>query len=215
MSSRRWIRHEMSGVLPPLLSLLSLLSGPKLDSAAPQLRGLGRPVRTTGSAFVEVKQQIVELAMAGRMPAELSRQFGVAAQRITAWVAQFAADRGKPVRGKGVESTAEREELARLQRHLQQERDILAKGYGLVRRQGRQDVHSVYKLVNANQADVKVRAMCRVLQFLQSGYSAWRDRAPSQRAFDNAVWTGCIRGLHSESDATYGMTPRARRADRP
>ena len=124
MSPRKCIRHEMSGVLPPLLSLLS---GPKLDSAAPQLRGAGRPVRTTGSAFVEVKLQIVELAMAGRMPAELSRQFGVAAQRITAWVAQFAADRGKPVRGKDVLSTAEREELARLRPHLQQERDIPAK----------------------------------------------------------------------------------------
>jgi transposase len=30
------------------------------------------------------KQQIVELAMAGRTPAELSREFGVAAQSITA-----------------------------------------------------------------------------------------------------------------------------------
>ena len=76
------------------------------------------------------KQQIVELAMAGRTPAELSREFGVAAQSITAWVARSAADRGKPVRGKDVLNTAEREELARLRRQvrqLQQERDILAK----------------------------------------------------------------------------------------
>lgn len=76
------------------------------------------------------KQQIVELAMAGRTPAELSREFGVAAQSITAWVARAAADRGKPVRGKDVLSSAEREELARLRRQvrqLQQERDILAK----------------------------------------------------------------------------------------
>jgi len=76
------------------------------------------------------KQQIVDLAMAGRTPAELSREFGVAAQSITAWVARYAADRGKPVRGKDVLSTVEREELARLRRQvrqLQQERDILAK----------------------------------------------------------------------------------------
>ena len=73
------------------------------------------------------KQQIVELAMAGRTPAELSREFGVAAQSITAWVARSAADRGTPVRGKDVLSTAEREELARLRRQvrqLQQERDL-------------------------------------------------------------------------------------------
>jgi transposase len=76
------------------------------------------------------KQQIVELAMAGRTPAQLSREFGVAAQSITAWVARAAADAGKPHRNKDVLSSAEREELARLRRQvrqLQQERDILAK----------------------------------------------------------------------------------------
>ena len=77
------------------------------------------------------KQQIVELAMAaGRTPAELSREFGVSAQSITAWVARAAADAGKPARGKDVLTTVEREELARLRRRvrqLEQERDILAK----------------------------------------------------------------------------------------
>ena len=58
------------------------------------------------------KQQIVELAMAGRTPAELSREFGVTAQSITAWGARTAADSGNPLQGKYVLSTAEREELA-------------------------------------------------------------------------------------------------------
>jgi len=44
------------------------------------------------------KQQIVELAMAGRTPAELSREFGISAQSVTAWVAQAAANAGKPAR---------------------------------------------------------------------------------------------------------------------
>ena len=76
------------------------------------------------------KQQIVELAMAGRTPAELSREFGISAQSVTAWVTRAAADAGKPARGKDVLSTVEREELARLRRRvrqLEQERDILAK----------------------------------------------------------------------------------------
>jgi len=76
------------------------------------------------------KQQIIELAMAGRTPAELSREFGISAQSVTAWVAQAAANTGKPVRGKDVLTSAEREELARLRRRvrqLEQERDILAK----------------------------------------------------------------------------------------
>ena len=76
------------------------------------------------------KQQIVELAMAGRTPGELSREFGISAQSVTAWIARAAADAGKPARGKDVLSSAEREELARLRRRvrqLEQERDILAK----------------------------------------------------------------------------------------
>jgi transposase len=76
------------------------------------------------------KQQIVELAMAGKTPGELAREVGVSAQSITAWIARSAADAGKPVRGKDVLNSAERDELARLRRRvrqLEQERDILAK----------------------------------------------------------------------------------------
>jgi len=76
------------------------------------------------------KQQIVELAMAGRTPAELSREFGISAPSVTAWVARAAADAGRHARGKDVLSSVEREELARLRRRvrqLEQERDILAK----------------------------------------------------------------------------------------
>ena len=79
---------------------------------------------------VEFRDQMVELVQAGRTPAELSREFGVTAQSIAAWVAQAAANSGKPVRGKDVLSSAERDELMRLRREnkrLQQERDILAK----------------------------------------------------------------------------------------
>jgi len=76
------------------------------------------------------KQQIVELAMTGRPPAALSREFDISAQSVTAWVARAAAEAGKPVRGKDVLNSVEREELARLRRRvrqLEQERDILAK----------------------------------------------------------------------------------------
>ena len=78
----------------------------------------------------EFRRQMVELVRAGRKPTQLAREFGVSAQSISTWVAQAAADDGKPVRGKDVLSSAEREELARLRREnkrLQQERDILAK----------------------------------------------------------------------------------------
>src|SRR5207244_12248669 len=77
------------------------------------------------------------------------------------------------------------------------------------RRQGRKDVHRVFELVNANQADIPVRTMCRVLKVSSSGYHAWLDRAPSKQAIENAVLVERIRAIHAESDATYGM-PRVR-----
>jgi transposase len=78
----------------------------------------------------EFRQQIVELARAGRTPTELSREFGCSAQAVANWVAQAAIDAGKPLAGKNGLSSAEREELNRLRRENRQlklERDILSK----------------------------------------------------------------------------------------
>lgn len=78
----------------------------------------------------EFRQQMIELVRAGKMPAELSREFGCSAQVISNWVAQAAIDAGKPLPGRNGLTSAEREELTRLRREnrqLKMERDILAK----------------------------------------------------------------------------------------
>jgi transposase len=78
----------------------------------------------------EFRQQIIELAQAGKSPADLAREFGPRSQTIINWLAQAARDAGKPLPGKEGLSSAEREELARLRREnrqLKMERDILAK----------------------------------------------------------------------------------------
>ena len=78
----------------------------------------------------EFRQQMIELAQAGRTPSELAREFNVTAQTITNWVGQAARDAGRPLPGKEGLTSAEREELTRLRRQvkqLQTERDILAK----------------------------------------------------------------------------------------
>ena len=78
----------------------------------------------------EFRQQILELAQAGRSPAELSREFGPTTQTIMNGLAQAARDAGKPLPGKEGLSSTEREALARLRRELRQvkmARDILAK----------------------------------------------------------------------------------------
>jgi len=78
----------------------------------------------------EFRQQMIELARAGKTPAQLSKEFGVTAQTVSTWVAQAARDAGKPLPGKEGLSSAERQELVQLRRQLRQvqtERDILAK----------------------------------------------------------------------------------------
>jgi transposase len=75
----------------------------------------------------EFRQQMVDLVRAGRVPAQLAREFGLSAWTIGNWVKQVARDEGK---GDGGLSTAEREELAQLRREnrkLKLERDILSK----------------------------------------------------------------------------------------
>ena len=78
----------------------------------------------------EFRQQMVELVHAGRTPAQLAREFDVTAKSISSWVAQAAADSGKPRSRQGCLEYGEREELARLRRENKQlklERDLLAK----------------------------------------------------------------------------------------
>ena len=75
----------------------------------------------------EFRQQIVELARAGRSVGELAAEFEPSGETIRNWIKQADLDEGR--RTDGLTST-EGEELSRLRkknRRLQQERDILAK----------------------------------------------------------------------------------------
>jgi transposase len=82
----------------------------------------------------EFREQMVELARAGRGLKQLSREFGVSANAIRMWM-QRAADGDAPsalprAGDQTPLSSAERQELVELRRRLKQvqmERDILAK----------------------------------------------------------------------------------------
>jgi transposase InsO family protein len=52
--------------------------------------------------------------------------------------------------------------------------------------------------------DLPVQTACRVLGVSESGYYAWRDRTPSQRAVRHAWLTEQIREIHTASRGTYG-----------
>ncbi|MGH8524281.1 MAG: IS3 family transposase [Gammaproteobacteria bacterium] len=153
----------------------------------------------------EFRRQMVELVRSGRNPEELSREFEPSAQAVRNWVAQADRDEGR--RADGL-TTAERQELSRLQRENRQlriEREILSKAGGLVRSGDRIDPLQGFEFVMANQADYPVATVCRMLGVSTSGYYAWRSRRPSARAQSDARWVERIRVLYQRSRGSYGV----------
>ena len=69
----------------------------------------------------------------------------------------------------------------------------------------REDVHVVYELVKANQAELHVRAMCNTLRVSHSGYYDWLERPACARAQANLTLLEQIHHAHATSDATYGV----------
>lgn len=83
-----------------------------------------------GAYPAEYRQQIVELAKAGRSHSDLARDFGCHATSIGTWVRQSQIDAAGHVSPDAPLTTTERQELVALRRELRQvkqERDILAK----------------------------------------------------------------------------------------
>lgn len=81
----------------------------------------------------QFREQMVELARAGRGLKQLSREFGVSANAIRMWMQRADGDASPAMSRAGEQaplSASERQELVELRRRLKQvpmERDILAK----------------------------------------------------------------------------------------
>jgi putative transposase len=64
-----------------------------------------------------------------------------------------------------------------------------------------------YQMISDHQDEYAVETMCRALEVSVSGYYAWRNRAPSQHAQDDAHLLVDIRAIHQASRGLYG-SPR-------
>jgi transposase len=73
------------------------------------------------------RQQILELARAGRSAEELAKEFEPTAQCIRNWIKQDEVDRGQRQDGLTSEEKAELVRLRRENKQLKLEREILAK----------------------------------------------------------------------------------------
>ncbi len=75
----------------------------------------------------EFREQLIELARAGRTPEELAKEFEPSAQTIRNWVTQAARDTGKRKDGATSEELSELRRLRRENKQLKLEREILSK----------------------------------------------------------------------------------------
>lgn len=64
-----------------------------------------------------------------------------------------------------------------------------------------------YRMIERCRDAFPVRMMCRCLAVSPSGYYAWRERAPSARALEDARLSKRISSMHAESDGILG-SPR-------
>ena len=63
---------------------------------------------------------------------------------------------------------------------------------------------SAFRFIEAERANHSVPLLCRLLGVSRSGYYAWKNRPPSERARFDAVLSEKIEMLHCNSRATYG-----------
>jgi transposase len=75
----------------------------------------------------EYKKRVVELARAGRTPASLSREFGIASKSVRNWLKQADIDEGRRDNGLTTDEKTELNALRRENKVLREEREILSK----------------------------------------------------------------------------------------
>ena len=75
----------------------------------------------------EFRQQLIELALAGRTPEELAKEFEPSAQTIRNWIGQAARDVGQRTDGLPSPELQELRQLRRENKQLKLEREILSK----------------------------------------------------------------------------------------
>jgi transposase len=107
-------------------------------------------MRQSKAPYLSVfRQQIIELVQAGKSAQELSKEFGCCTKTIQSWVAQASIAQVPKSLVKAGLSATERgaQSLTASSTAVTNGARYFGKGYGLVCRQRREDVHSVFELM--------------------------------------------------------------------
>ncbi|MEQ1278721.1 IS3 family transposase [Acinetobacter soli] len=144
---------------------------------------------------IEAVKQVTEK---GYSVAEVATRLGTTTHSLYTWIKRY-----DPQQPKIIESNDPSAELAKLKKELQrvtEERDILKKGRGVLRK----PVQMRYAFIQDNQHIWPVRRLCSTLDVHHSGYYAWLKQPTSKTARKRQQLSGLIKQFWLESGGVYG-----------
>ncbi|QDK97046.1 IS3 family transposase [Acinetobacter tandoii] len=144
---------------------------------------------------IEAVKQVTEK---GHSVADVATRLGTTTHSLYAWIKRY-----DPQQPNIVESRDALTELAKLRKELQrvtEERDILKKGRGVLRK----PVQMRYAFIRDNQHIWPVRRLCSTLDIHHSGYYAWLKQPTSKTARKRQQLSGLIKQFWLESGGVYG-----------
>ncbi|MEI8608181.1 IS3 family transposase [Enterovibrio norvegicus] len=144
---------------------------------------------------IEAVKQVTEK---GHRVADVAHRLGTTTHSLYAWIKRYGPDASHH-QAKSDES----EEIRRLKKELKrvtEERDILKKGRGVLRK----PVRLRYAFIRAHQAIWPIRLMCHVLGIHPSGYYAWVQNPDCQQEQRRKYLLGRIKQFWLESGGVYG-----------
>ncbi|MEB6479398.1 IS3 family transposase [Acinetobacter vivianii] len=144
---------------------------------------------------IEAVKQVTEK---GHSVAEVAARLGTTTHSLYVWIKHH-----DPQQPNIVESSDALSELAKLRKELQrvtEERDILKKGRGVLRK----PVQMRYAFIQDNQHIWSVRCLCSTSDIHYSGYYSWLKRPISKTARKRQQLSGLIKQFWLESGGVYG-----------
>ncbi|HGV5352040.1 TPA: IS3 family transposase [Shigella sonnei] len=144
---------------------------------------------------IEAVKQVVDR---GYSVASVATRLDITTHSLYSWIKKYGPDSST-----NKEQSDAQAEIRRLQKELKRvtdERDILKKGRGVLRKA----VRLRYAFIRDNTCCWPVRLLCRVLDVHPSGFYAWLQQPHSQRHQADLRLTGQIKQFWLESGCVYG-----------
>ncbi|VED48455.1 integrase catalytic subunit [Raoultella terrigena] len=144
---------------------------------------------------IEAVKQVVDR---GYSVASVATRLDITTHSLYAWIKKYGPDSST-----NKEQSDAQAEIRRLQKELKRvtdERDILKKSRGVLRKA----VRLRYAFIRDNTCCWPVRLLCRVLDVHPSGFYAWLQQPHSQRHQADLRLTGQIKQFWLESGCVYG-----------